>query len=70
MTLLARIVFTADMLEEGRSYEGVDEIRALSFTDFDKAFLLSMERSLEYVYERGLKVYPLTKKAYDYYKRR
>ena len=70
MSMLAKIVFTADMLEEGRTYNGVEEIRKLSFVDFDKAFLLSMERSLEYVYERGLIPYPLTIKAYDYYKRR
>ena len=70
MSLLAKIVFTADMLEEGRTYEGAREIRELSFIDFDKAFVLSMQRSLDYVNERGCEVYPLTLKAYDYYKRR
>ena len=70
MSLLAKIVFTADMVEEGRTYEGAKEIRDLSFTDFDKAFVLSMQRSLDYVNERGCEVYPLTLKAYDYYKRR
>lgn len=70
MSLLGRIIFTADMLEEGRSYEGVEQIRRLSFEDFDKAFLLSIQRSLDYVYERGVEVYPLTLKAYEYYKRR
>ena len=70
MSLLAKIVFTADMVEEGRTYEGAKEIRELSFIDFDKAFLLSMQRSLDYVNERGCEVYPLTLKAYDYYKRR
>lgn len=68
MSLLSKIIFTADMLEESRTYEGVEEIRRLSFTDFDKAFVLSMKRSLDYVYERGCKVYPLTLKAYNYYK--
>lgn len=68
MSLLAKIVFTADMLEEGRTYEGAKEIRELSFTDFDKAFVLSMQRSLDYVNERGCEVYPLTIKAYNYYK--
>ena len=64
----AKIVFTADMLEEGRTYEGAKEIRELSFTDFDKAFILSMQRSLDYVNERECEVYPLTIKAYNYYK--
>ena len=70
MSLLGKIIFTADMLEEGRSYEEVEQIRKLSFEDFDKAFLLSIQRSLDYVYERGVEVYPLTLKAYEYYKRR
>ncbi|MBQ7373187.1 MAG: nicotinate (nicotinamide) nucleotide adenylyltransferase [Clostridia bacterium] len=70
MSLLAKIVFTADMLEEGRTYDGVEKIRALSFEDFDKAFILSMQRSLDYVYERGCEVYPLTLKAYEYYAKR
>ena len=70
MSLLAKIIFTADMLEEGRTYAGVEEIRELSFTNFDKAFVLSMQRSLDYVNERGCEVYPLTIKAYNYYSQR
>ncbi|MBR2385136.1 MAG: nicotinate (nicotinamide) nucleotide adenylyltransferase [Clostridia bacterium] len=70
MSLLAKIVFTADMLEEGRTYDRAKEIRELSFKDFDKAFLLSMQRSLDYVNERGCEVYPLTEKAYNYYNQR
>ena len=68
MSMLAKIVFTADMLEEGRAYEGAKEIRELSFKDFDKAFVLAMKRSLDYVHERKAEVYPLTIKAYNYYK--
>ena len=70
MSILAKIIFTADMLEEGRNYEGVDDIRELSFSSFDKAFVLSMQRSLDYVNERGCEVYPLTIKAYNYYNQR
>ena len=70
MSLLAKIVFTADMLEEGRTYEGAKEIRELSFKHFDKAFIMSMQRSLAYVHERGCEVYPLTEKAYNYYLKR
>lgn len=70
MSILAKIIFTADMLEEGRNYEGVDDIRELSFSSFDKAFVLSMQRSLDYVNERGCQVYPLTIQAYNYYNKR
>jgi nicotinate-nucleotide adenylyltransferase len=67
MSALAKIIFTADMLEEGRTYEGVEEIRRLSFVDFDKAFILSLERLIEYVKIRGSELYPLSCKAYEYY---
>lgn len=68
MSLLAKIVFTADMLEEGRTYEGVDEMRKISFENFDEGFALSLKRSLTYINLRGGEIYPLTQKAYDYYK--
>ena len=68
MSKLAKVVYLADMLEEGRTYEGVEKTRELSFKDFDKAFILSLDRSIEHVLERGYSVYPLTLKAREYYK--
>ena len=68
MSLLAKIIFTADMLEEGRTYEGVSEMRAISLEDFDVGFALALKRSLTYINLRGGEVYPLTQQAYDYYK--
>ena len=67
MSTLAKIIFTADMLEEGRTYEGVEKMREISFQDFEKGFVLSLKRSLDYVNEKGGIVYPLTQKAYNYY---
>ena len=68
MSQLAKIIFTADMLEEGRTYEGVEEMRRISFEDFEKGFALSLKRSLTYINLRGGEIYPLTQQAYDYYK--
>ncbi|MBE5741830.1 MAG: nicotinate (nicotinamide) nucleotide adenylyltransferase [Clostridiales bacterium] len=70
MSKLGKIIFTADMLEEGRTYDGVDQMREISFKDFEKGFVLSLKRSLEYIKIRGVEIYPLTQKAYEYYTRR
>ncbi len=68
MSTLAKIIFTADMLEEGRTYDGVEKMREISFQNFEKGFVLSLKRSLDYVKEKGGEIYPLTQKAYNYYK--
>lgn len=68
MSKLGKIIFTADILEEGRSFNGVKEMREISLQDFDKGFLIALERCLEYLVIRNEKIYYLTQSAYDYYK--
>ena len=46
MSLLDKIVFVADLVEPGRSFEGVEKLRALAETDLDEAILVSIERQL------------------------
>ena len=67
MSKLGKIIFTADILEEGRSFNGVKEMREISLQDFDKGFLIALERCLEYLVIRNEKIYYLTQSAYDYY---
>lgn len=69
MTLLGKIIFTADMLERGRTYDGVEDLRKLSFENFEKGFEASLARSLEFVSQSGRPVCELTEKAYNYYKK-
>lgn len=54
MSLLEKIVFLADAIEPGRDYPGVAEIRRIAETSLDKACLASMERSIDYIRQRGL----------------
>ena len=53
MSLLEKVVFLADAIEDGRNYKGVDEIRNLSLLDLDKAIVLSIENTLSYVLHSG-----------------
>ena len=54
MSKLEKIIYLADAIEPNRIYPGVDEIRAMAYEDLDKACLLSLEHSIEYVNCRGL----------------
>lgn len=67
MTLLQKVVFCADMTEEGRNYEGVNELRATLLTDFEKGFRLCVKRTYEYLRDKGVDIYYLTKDAYLFY---
>lgn len=54
MSKLEKIIYLADAIEPGRSYPSVDLIRNAALHSLDKACLLSMEHSIEYIRTRGL----------------
>ncbi len=68
MTALGKLVFLADMLEAGRSFDGVDRLRALFREDLDRCFYEALKEQVEYLHETGKPVYPLTEEAYEYEK--
>lgn len=53
MTMLEKIIYVSDSLEETRHYEGIEEVRALLFEDFNRALLMSIENTLHYEIEKG-----------------
>ena len=58
MTDIAKIVFLADLIEPGRDFEGVEEIREASFRDLDRGMLLSYDNTIRYLLEDGLLIHP------------
>ena len=58
MTQTAKIVFLADLIEPGRDFEGVEEIREASFQDLDRGMLLSYDNTIRYLLENGLLIHP------------
>ena len=68
MAPLEKLINIVDILEEGRDYEGVQELREIFKRDKDEALLLVFERLLNRLYSSGHPVYGLTQKAYDYLK--
>ena len=60
MTKLEKILFLADAIEPNRSYPAVTELRAMAEKDLDKACLLSLERTIQYVKSQGQDLDPRT----------
>ncbi len=53
MSLLEKIIYIADAVEPNRNYPGVDEIRRVVREDLDKACLMSLSHTIDYVSSEG-----------------
>ncbi len=73
MSELEKLVFLADMLEEERVYEGVEDLRKAFFAGkgeggLDGCLKKALAETIAHLKEKGQKIYPLTLRAYEYYK--
>ena len=66
MTLLEMIVYMADYMEPNREFDGVEELRALAWTDLDRAMLRAFEISVEMLERRGRAVDDHSRPALEY----
>lgn len=67
MSMLEKVIFLADSIEPGRNYPGVDEIRTAALTDIDKACLMCLERTIDYINQKGYFLDPDTLDARDWF---
>lgn len=67
MSDLGKLIFTADMLEDGRKFDGVDYLRKIADEDFEQGFIAALNKSYEFVVSSGKPVYGKTKDAINYY---
>lgn len=68
MTMLEKIIYIADYIEPNRKeLEGISEVRKMAFIDIDKALLMILKSSLEYLKEKGSLIDSLTQETYDFY---
>jgi predicted HD superfamily hydrolase involved in NAD metabolism len=67
MSPLEKLVFAADMLEAGRDFPGVHELRALIERDFEKGFAATVKASFAHLNEEHKNVYYLTRECYNEY---
>ncbi len=67
MTLLGKLIYLSDLLEEGRSFEGIAALRALFWRDIDECLLEALRHEVEYLRETQGPLYPLTERAFHWY---
>lgn len=68
MSLLGKLIFVADMVEEGRSYQGVEILRSLyEKDDFDLCFKECLKEEFLHLINKKESIYFETVNAYKYY---
>ena len=63
MSLLEKIIYVADYMEPNRDFPGVENLRALAYTDMDAALKLGLEMTLEHLKRQGAEVSPESRDA-------
>ena len=69
MSTLGKLIFVADMVEKGRVYQGVEELRAAYYSDagIDDCFALCLKEEVLHLLNKNERIYKATLDAYDYY---
>jgi predicted HD superfamily hydrolase involved in NAD metabolism len=58
MSLLGKVLYLADYIEENRNFEGVEMIRQLASIDLDQALLAAVNNAIRSVLARNLILHP------------
>ena len=66
MTLLEKIIYIADYVERNRDFPGVEEMRALAYTDLDAAVLMGLQSAVAHVKRQGQELAPATIEALEF----
>lgn len=69
MTMLEKIIYIADATEPGRSYPGVEALRALAETDIDAACFLAVKNTIEHLKAQNLFIDEDSVNAEKYFKK-
>jgi nicotinate-nucleotide adenylyltransferase len=70
MTLLEKVIYMADYIEPTRTFDGVDTLRRLAYTDMDEAMRLGLEMSLEEIARNGAVAHGRTLEALEWFSNR
>ena len=67
MSTLEKILYIADMIEPSRNFDGVKEIREITFKDLDKGVILGLTHSIKFLLTKDLLIDINTIKARNYF---
>ena len=68
MSELEKLIFLSDMLEPGRDFPKIAKLRKVFAEDLNECMYLCLKHELKYLKKGGGEIYPLTFRAYEYYK--
>ena len=68
MSTLEKLIFLSDMLEAGRDFPHINSLRAWFGRDLDECMYRALRYELKYLKKGKSEIYPLTFRAYEYYK--
>lgn len=67
MSLLEKIIYMADLIEEGRKFPRVEELRELAFSgNLEQALILSFDNTIKFVIDNNQLIHPRTVSARNY----
>ena len=67
MDKLAKIIYLADLIAEGRTFPIAGKLRLAVQDDLDRAMLLSLASSIRYLLKSRKLIHPQTVAAWNYY---
>lgn len=65
MSRLEKVIYVADLIEEGRDYDGVQVLREAAQRDLDEAMQLALAQSMRFVLMRGRPLHDESVAAYN-----
>ncbi|MDY0234670.1 MAG: bis(5'-nucleosyl)-tetraphosphatase (symmetrical) YqeK [Gudongella sp.] len=66
MSILEKIIYLADVIEPSRDFDKLNSIREMAYVNLDKAILMAMDSTLDYLIKTGSLIHIDTIKARNY----
>lgn len=67
MSDLEKVIYLADYIEPGRSFNGVENVRAVAHEDLDEAMKIALKQSIQFLISKNQPVFPDTLASYNGY---
>lgn len=68
MSILEKVIYTADCIEKTRNYEGVEILRRIVYNNFEEGFVACLKATMEILEKRpDSEISDLTDEAYNFY---
>jgi len=67
MSELAKVIYVADYIEDGRDFPGVVEARVVADNNLDEAVAFETYHTLTHLLQQKKKIYPKTLETYNYW---